>query len=199
MFNAASAALCLLTLASPVLAQTGCPTGADLDRGIEFTFSTGSVEVYRRTAAGVVAVNGVGPDGQIYRMELAHGAQVLLYENIVNGVPEPGSRVVYDYGLPPAQIPEPVSGENWQAEATVTASGGSYVEAQTRTTGKPQNVVVAGCAYAGFDVLIAYATDDHYTENLRYLPALGLGYLLWKKTDGNSREVVSALAIRVAK
>ena len=50
-------ALALLT-AAPALAQTGCPTAADRDRGIRLDFSTGGSEVYRPAAAGVVTVNG---------------------------------------------------------------------------------------------------------------------------------------------
>ena len=191
-------ALALLT-AAPALAQTGCPTAADRDRGIRLDFSTGGSEVYRPAAAGVVTVNGVDNDGGGYRFELAHGAMLLVYEDVIDGAPDPSTRARYDYGLTPAQMPVPVPGGTWASDVTVTAGTEVYDEAQSMIWGKRQTVTIGDCAYQGFDVRISYDTASNYVENLMYLPDLGFGYLVWKESDGSPRDLLSVTSIRVAK
>jgi len=181
------------------LAQTACPTAADLTRGILLEYSTGGHEVYRPVAEGVVVVNGVDQAGRLYRLELAQGAMLLLYEDVIDGVPDPMTRLRYDYGLPPAQMPVPVPGGGWSSDVTVDDGRRGYDEPQTVTWGKTRTVSIGSCSYQAFDITIAYETADKYLERLTYIAALGLGFLTYREAEGTEPETITATAIRVAK
>jgi hypothetical protein len=185
-----------LVLATPLVAQNACPTAADRAAGIRVAFEDGSAEVFRSgPVLAVTIVDGTDPDGSSYRMELAQGTHLLIYENVIDGRPDRSSRVTYDYGMPPAEMPVPAPGGRWQSAVTVTSSEGTDSEAQTHAYDLLDTIDIAGCVYDVISVLIAYDTPDAYIENLHYLPELDISYLVWSETEDKPREPVQAVWI----
>lgn len=189
-----------LALAVPLAAQSACPTLADRATGISVSFEDGSTEVFRPgNDPAVTIVDGVDTDGFAYRMELIHGTHLLVYENVVDGRPDPASRVSYDYGMAPSAMPVPVPGGRWKADVTATAVDGPRPEAQVQAYDVAVSVDIGGCTYDRIEVLIAYDTTDFYTESVHYLPALDIGFLVWSETVDSPRVSVLPVAIARAK
>ncbi len=185
------------TVAAPLAAQTTCPTAADLTRGIKVGFADGSTEIYRSVGNGVVSVKGLNAVGEKYEIDLAQGLYLLMYQAVENGVPVDGSRIEYDYGVPPTDLPLPTPGKRWQSDVSVTASDGIRNEPQVHVYDAMVTDMIGGCEYDMISVLISYETSDLYSETIHYLPALGLGYLLWNETIDQPRDPVPAVAITV--
>lgn len=189
------AALCAILPAGAALAQTGCPTAADLDRGISIEFPDGGSETYRRTAPGLVSAVGREANGSTYTMALAQGFHLLFWE----ASDDPSSRVSYDYGVAPQAMPVPTAGGRWRTAVTVTASDGTRQEPQTHAYGALVPVTIGNCTYQSIEGVIAYATTDNYVESVIYLPELGFGYLLWNEADDMARSPIAPVAIRAGK
>ena len=196
------ATVALLALVGlPAAAQQACPTAADLQRGIRIEFADGGIETYRQTGPGIVDVAGTEADGTGFNMSLARGLHLLMWEEVSGGQVNPTSRITYDYGTPPPDLPLPRPGKGWTSEVTaVDAVTGARDEPQTHRYGSLSSVTIGACSYAMLEVDIAYATPDHYREMLRWLPDLGLAYLIWNETDSLARSPVEATRIaRVGK
>lgn len=194
------AVVALTIVACPAFAQQTCPTAADLERGIRISFEDGGTEVYRNGAPGVQEVTGTEPDGAGFRMEIAQGTHLLLWEGTNNGIADPTSLLTYDYnGVAPENLPAPRPGKSFQTPVTATDSSGPRDEPQTQTYGAVSSISIGDCTFDMIEVTIAYATSDNYVEMLRYLPDLGIGYLLWNESDGMARQPVEATAISAGK
>ena len=180
---------------SPVMAQTVCPTAADLTRGIKVEYADGATEIFRAGDAGIVSVKGLNAEGQGYEMDLAHGLHLVMYQNTENGAPLTVSQVYYDYGIPPAELPIPIPGKRWQSGVTVTASDGERGEPQVHAYDAVVTEMIGDCSYDMISALISYETSDLYTENVHYLPALGIGYLVWNETTDQPRDPVPAVSV----
>jgi hypothetical protein len=191
----------LLTLSAfPAFAQQGCPTGDDLARGIRISFEDGGTEVYRSGAPGVQEVTGTEEDGSGFRMEIAQGTHLLSWEGTNGGVADPSSLLTYDYnGVAPENLPAPRPGKSFQTAVTATDSSGPRSEPQNQTYGPLSSIAIGTCTYDMIEVTIAYATTDNYVEMLRYLPELGIGYLLWNESDSMTRQPIEATAISAGK
>ena len=183
------------TVVSPVMAQTVCPTAADLTRGIKVEYADGASEIFRAGDAGIVSVKGLNAEGEGYAMDLAHGLHLLMYQNTENGAPLTVSQVYYDYGIPPAGLPLPTPGKRWQSGVTVTSSDGVRSEPQVHAYDAVVTEMIGDCSYDMISAVISYETADLYTENVYYLPALGIGYLVWNETTDQPRDPVPAIAI----
>jgi hypothetical protein len=190
-----AAALCLFAAApGALMAQAACPTAADLDRGIRVTFEDGGTETYRNSSLAVVAVTGRDPDGLGFEMDLARGIHLLYWEGTNNGQLE-GAPNLYDYGLAPADLPLPVAGKGWSSDVTVTGPDGARAEPQTHRYGPLSSIAIGDCQYDMMELTISYATPDNYVEMLRWLPELGIAYLVWNEADGMDRFVAEATQI----
>jgi len=192
-------AVCVALGPGAVLAQAACPTAQDLARGIRIDFADGSSETFRDQGAGVVTVQGVDVEGFGYVMELGKGIHLLSYAPMTDGVIDEGARLDYDYGLAIADMPVPEPGGRWSTSVTVTDSMGPRSEPQSHAWGTLGSVDIGGCRYDMIEALIAYKTADNYVESVLYLPALGIGYLLWNESSQTERFPVEAVAISVAR
>ena len=176
-------AIVAIFAATGALAQTGCLSSADLQAGIHVDYADGTTETYVRTGPGLMSVDGFDGGELYFQLELAHGTHLLSYVAVSGGQPDESTRQTYDYGVAPAELPVPVAGQRFNADVTVTASDGPRQEGQLQAYVEGVPLVIDGCTYETLDVIIAYDTADNYMENIRYLPQLGLGYLLWNQTD----------------
>lgn len=187
-----------LVSATGAIAQSQCPTASDLVRGIRVDYADGSAEVFRPQRPGVMKVDGM-IDGQLaYRMEIAQGTHLLRYEDIVQGRPVASSVNEYDYSLAPLEMPVPQPGDRWQADVLVTTLEGERREAQSQVYDQVDPVEIGECTYDRVPVVIAYDTEDGYLEGVAYLPALGLGFLVWSETDDGERVGTDPVRISVA-
>jgi hypothetical protein len=194
--------LTLILAPLPLAAQQSCPTAADLDRGIRITFADGGTETFRRADPGVIAVTGREPDGSGFNMDLAQGLHLLMWEATTGGQPDAASRITYDYaGQPPTALPLPEAGRKWRTEVRVEdADFGPRDEPQSQVYGRLSQIEIGACSYVAIEVTISYATSDQYRETLRWLPDLGLAYLVWNESVDMSPIPVEATGIaRVGK
>jgi hypothetical protein len=185
-----------VTSALPALAQQTCPTAADLDRGIRVTFADGGIETYRNAGSSVINVVGSDLDGSGFVMDLAKGLHLLMWQDAF----DPSTRQTYDYnGVSADMLPLPSpGGKGWSSPVQVTASDGQRDEPQRHSYGPLTAVQIGGCTYQSIEVTINYATSDNYREMVRYIPDLGLGYLVWNEADGMEANPVEATAIALA-
>ncbi len=179
--------IALVLCATGVQAQQGCPTDADLGRGITLHFGDGASETYTAVADATTQVDGKFNGALSYRLLIAQGTHLLSYVEVVDGAEDPASQQVYDYGLAPSQLPVPVAGERFNANVTVAASDGARQEPQLQAYVEGPELVVGTCRYATIDALIAYDTENNYMETIRYIPELALGFMLWNQSDQDAR------------
>lgn len=197
-FGATGIALVLaLAAAETAMAQAGCPTGADLGRGIRVEFADGSTETFRDLGGGMIMVDGVDQDGFGYQMELGHGLHLMSYANADGNVVDTQSKITYDYGLPVEALPLPTPGGRWSTPVTVLDQYGTRSEPQTHVWSQVSRVDIGGCSYDMIEAVISYKTGDGYRESVEYLPQLGMGYLVWNESDTMTRNPVRPVAIRV--
>ncbi len=196
--TAVAAGLVVALQAGVAFAQAGCPTSADLARGIRIEFADGSYETYRDAGSGVVFVEGQDVEGYGYQMELGQGIHLLTYANVTSGAVDTMSRISYDYGRAAGELPLPEAGGRWSSAVTVTDQYGERSEPQTHEWGQITTVDIGGCSYDMIEALIGYKTGDGYRESVEFLPALGLGYLVWNESDTMERNPVRPVSIRVA-
>jgi hypothetical protein len=188
----------LVVEAGAALAQAGCPTAADLARGITLDFADGSFETFRDPGTGLVTVDGTDADGYGYIMELGRGIHLVSYANATNGIADADSRIDYDYGIGVMDLPLPEAGGRWASAVTVSDSFGDRSEPQTHVWGQTSVVDIGGCSYDAIEALIAYKTGDGYRESVEYIPALGIGYLVWNESDTMDRYPVRPVRISAA-
>ena len=191
----------LLLLAGPALAQPACPVASDLPRGIRVDYDDGSAEVFRATAVpGVVAVQGSFDDGAGYRLELGQGMHLLSYTpTSVDGGPDAGGRVDYDYGRAVEELPVVGPEGRFDTPVLVTDQFGRRAEAQSQAYGAEETLAIDGCSYRAVPVMIAYDTPNHYVEALRFLPELGITLMNRQESTDQPPRVIEPVAIRAGK
>ena len=181
------------------LAQSTCLSSDDLRSGVHLDYADGTTETYRMIGEATMSVDGYDAGEPYFRLEIAHGTHLLSYFAVQDGRPDEASRQTYDYGVDPSALPVPVAGGRFNTDVTVTASDGPRQEAQLQAYVAGEPLSVGGCTYQTLDVLIAYDTADNYMESIRFLPELGLGYLLWNQSDDGQSEENIVTAIRTGK
>lgn len=179
-------------------AQGACPGPQDRGRAIAVEFQSGLVEVHRTEDGQIWSIEAFEAGVPIYRLEVAHGTHLLSFVEIVDGKPDPASRVTYDYGRPVSQLPVPEPSGRFEVDVFVTDGGGSGREGQMQAYGAMTEVTIGECRYDMIPVLIAYATEDMYVEQINYLPELGIGYLVDSQTADDPGGPIPAVAIRIA-
>ena len=185
----------LTTMPSLATAQAACPVAADLDRGIRITFTDGGTETYRNGGVGLVSVTGRDTDGTGFEMELGRGVHLMYWEGIEDGALS-GFPARYDYaGVGASDLPLPRPGKGWRSEVTLTNADGSRPEAQTHLYGPVSTVLIGDCQYDMIEVVVVYDSADNYQETLRYLPELGLAYLVWNQAEGMEPRPAEATGI----
>jgi hypothetical protein len=195
-------ALCLF--AAPALAQDGCPTAADLARGVQGSYDTGRQELFRAgDRPEVVAMERTGPDGRRDRVGLARGFHWLTWE--VEGSPTGPS--AYEYGLPPGVLPGvlpvPAPGGRW---ATAVSDGSPRAASlrQVHAYGPLDRLEVGGCACDAIEALVVWHYPAHepspviVTSRSLFLPELGFAVEIELQLADSPPEGQVPTAIRVA-
>jgi len=165
--------------AAGAAAQTACPTGADVDRGVRFHLATGETEVFRRLDSGIIESHFAYDGENSLRLLLAKGIYLLEVVEFNNEAAVSGSRVTYGFPLAPAEMPEPTAGGGWTVTVARLERGSLDSETQSYSFGNPTTQTYGACTYSMLPIEISYPldTDSKRLDVLHYLPDLGLSYL----------------------
>jgi hypothetical protein len=196
MVNGRARALAGLLLLWPfqVLSQQGCPTAADLSRGIEATFATGDRIVYRAGGEpGTVLGEGAGPEGTSYRGIVAPGGFSVSGAGVTpDGQPY---AVRFDYGRPGGELPRIAPGMRERIAFTTVTSDREIPMVQQWVAGEVEPVTLSGCTYEGIRVLVA--DEGGFAQQFLYLPDLGIRMVEWQEWEGRPRVVMTLTGFRV--
>lgn len=155
----------------------------------------GLVEVHRTDDGIVWSIEAHEAGQTIYRARVARGTHLLQAVEFTDGTILPDTRVTYDYGMSPAEMPIPAPGQRWRVSVHVTDGSGTRGERQMQAYGATTEVTIGACSYDMIPVLIAYQGAGFLVEQVNYLPALGIGYLVDTRTDDDPGHPVAATAI----
>ena len=187
-----------LTLPLPAFGQSECLTQADLSNGIAVTLDSGAIEIYRRDPndGDLVIVEGSGEAGPNYRLVLARGILVQLFETVDETQTAMNVSTRYAYPVLPREVPVPSPQSEWAVAAVRSDSEGDHPEDQVLQSGALIPLAIGGCSYDTFPVTVTYGSD--YTEEITYLPELGFGYLHWYQNRGGDKITVNLVSLERA-
>lgn len=178
----------LLSGASPAFAQ--CLTSADLARGVVVGFQSGDRTFMRMMEDGYLQIDETYADGSPTIRFRAHRGIYFTeeYELGANGQPAPGSRLVIEFPVNPAKLPEPAPGAGWTGQTTnVFEDGYRRAETTTFTYTAAPSITLSGCTYDAVNADLRYdwGTEGGLTLRYVYLPALQTAILLSNQFDGD--------------
>jgi hypothetical protein len=179
-------------LATQAAAQAGCPTPADMARGIEVTFSTGDRIVYRSSdQPGQVVADAYTQDGMPSRSVLAPGGLSLSTEgrHPVHGP----YHVNFTYDLPPGgAIPSIEPGMRQSVVSTGVGIDTEFEVRQQWVTGDLAYVKLDGCTYQSIVAFVANETEHGLTQlQFLYLPEFNIRMVLSLQVEAMPPEVMS--------
>ncbi|RYH00843.1 hypothetical protein EU805_16685 [Salipiger sp. IMCC34102] len=184
-----------LLAAGPALAE--CPKPSDLATGIRVEYSDGMVEVFRSAGPGMVEAVGLFSDGEpFFLMEMARGLYVTSYAEIWGDFIDVENATLHNFGAPATELPLPVPGKSWDAQAQVIYPGEAPGDVTQRfVSGASETLTVGDCSFESVEVITAYERDDNYVEGMSYLRDFGFGWLSWADDDTDGRLDVTAVSI----
>ena len=188
-------ALSLATVAAPTLAQTVCPTAADVAKtGVLITFEDEVSEVHQEISAGQIQIDYMSPDYQGQSL-YAHSVYALSFATIEDGHIVPGSVWVFSYVAGNDTLPIPEPGGSWESQSAYRIDGSIETEIVQHTWGESTSIQIGDCTYDAVPVRIDFDGDfyDH-TEEMLFMPDLGTAILLAYE-DGDGRDEYSAVSI----
>jgi hypothetical protein len=175
-----------ITLAcAPLAALAQCPTAADLETGIRFSVDQDATETFRTVRPGVVEAIFSYEDGFASRNLLAKGVYLLEVVDIVDGVPDMGTRTTFAFPRNAEDMPLPETGAPLQFDVVVNDAGAFNRESQDYVVGSRTQVTIGTCTYDMLPIDVSFdPSPDNTVERLHYLPALGIAYLAASTYDG---------------
>ncbi len=162
-------------LASPALAQ--CPTGADLERGVTLTDTSGTTETYWRVSEHIIRGTWRDSGGYGANFRILKGLYVVEAYDTEDGEALLGTRSTHFYSVKPDNIPIPTDGGRWDTHAITWDQDGVRTAPESYVFGPTVETTLGGCRYDMIPIIVMYPDLDGYEETLNYLPALGFSYL----------------------
>lgn len=170
----------LAVMPAILVAQEGCPVGADLDNdGIVFVSEDG-FEHHNRAPNGVITIlSNEDDDGIVSKTLISHGVHVLQLSDLENGTAMPGSTWRFGFPMPVTELPAPTPGGGWTVTSTSMIGLETEVEVITHTWGAVQRYDIGSCRYDAILVRASYdgETYDHVEDSV-YFPDLGTALLI---------------------
>lgn len=169
----------LILACAPTLAAAQCPTAADLSgQGILMVQDDGTTEFYVAGQPGTTRAMLRHPDGSGGNNVFAQGVHLLQLMDVENGRPLLETLMVFDYPMPPEEMPVPRPGLTWEVEYQMTDSFGRFSERQVQSWGAAETRNYGACSYTVIPGTIEYFYDGGgHTEGLLYFPDLGVSFL----------------------
>ncbi|QQA42237.1 hypothetical protein [Pelagovum pacificum] len=171
--------------ATPLAAQTACPTAEDLGAGVQLTLEDGTIETFRPLTADVIRVTGGDVDeGETYSLDLGKGVFTLVFQDLYEGELDASARSVYAYPVPPGELPDITPNATFELQPVVLEFGDLYGESERYETSAAYDLQIGDCTYEAIDILVSYGDDDTYVDGLTYITELGIAYLaFWVESD----------------
>ncbi len=186
-------------VALPAAAVQACPTSTDLSTGFTVEFDDGASEYYLALRDDLVRMEQ-SFDGDITAvMDLGLGVFVLSYMDVYDGRPDPSTRITTSYPEGIASLRVPETGARW-SEVTVGLNmlDGPFEETVIVAWGSAGQLQIGGCDYTAIPGIVAYQSENTYSEGITYLPELGVGFVSWYE-DGEGRYEYGAMNIRAGR
>ena len=173
------AGIFMLSATGLAQAQTTCPTGADMTKGVRFHIVGGESETFRQLPNSVVEARYQLSPGEIIRTLLAKGVYLLEVIEFENGKALFDTRTTYAFPLEPTNMPAPNPGNGWSTTVAKLDMGELGQEVQVYSFGQMVTQTYGACSYQMMPIEIQYPEEDDSKrrEILHYLPELGLSYL----------------------
>lgn len=173
------AALTISALSLPVQAQSACPVGADMSKGVRFQISSGETETFQRLGNGLIQGFFEIDNGNAIRTLLGKGVYLLEIIDFEDGSAIMGSRTTYSFPSPPEDLPDPVAGGGWSVTVAKLDRGEFGSEAQVYSFGSTTRQTYGTCGYDMIPIEIRYPdeNDPKRRDILHYLPEFQLSYL----------------------
>ena len=184
-------------------AAAECLDETALSRGLTIRYEGGDYTTIRRTGGGYQLVDEYYSSGDPpYRYRAHRGIYfVEEFEPDANGRPVAGSRLVVEFEVDPATLPEPAAGVTWQGRTTnVFDDGTTRAEDVTIVFEAGPPLRVTGCDYQALSSRVRYDWGDEGALSLTYayLPAIGTAVLLGSQFDGDDSLTFVPLALERA-
>lgn len=187
MRNLCLGSLAALILAGPVAAQ--CLDASVLSRGLVVTYDNGDVTVIRRTSGGYQTVDERYASGDPdFRFRAHRGIYfVEEFEPDAQGRPVPGTGLVVEFPIDPADLPDPAPGARWEGRTVnLFDDGGSREEVTTFSFVEAPDVTLSGCTYALLraDVRYDWGEEGWLELQYAYLTDIGTAILMSSRFEG---------------
>ena len=158
-----------LALAAPAVAQEAqvCAQAGHLMEGVVVTYENGGSDTFKRDIRdpAVVVLEAELAGERMGLVRRAHG-----YIDLSILGPH-GESVVFDYGMVPAEMPEPEADTSWEVVATVTTPEGAATERQIFTYGATGSLTIRDCRW---DIVPVTLTLSDHAEESYWFPDLGI-------------------------
>ena len=190
MFRPISFAAFLVSAAAPGLAQSTCFTDRDLGRGLQVVFEAGDIYTVRRLGTGKLQlVEDYADERQPIRFEGAHALYLESEVELVDGLPDPTTRLVVEFPEDTLDLPRPAPDTSFTRNTVnVFSDGFRRPEVWTATFGAASEITLSDCTYRVIPATLRYdwpETGDGMTVNYNYLPEVGFAFLTSSQFDGS--------------
>lgn len=154
MFRAFAFAISFAAFAGPVAAA--CPTVADLDRGVSFTLSDGTKEVFRRLDRHKIESIWTDLDGSTTRNVLAKGIYLVDVGDVVNGKLQSDGRSITKFPVSDAKLPGATPGTKWTVNVVAKEDTGTINSKEEYVFGSERSYTIGGCDYSAVPIKLTY-------------------------------------------
>ena len=184
-----------LGLGAPALAD--CPNAGDLGKGIRFTVDAVDTDAYRQIRPGVIESVFTAEDGYVNRSLLAQGIYLIELVDLVDGAPDPQTRITYAFPRKADDLDLPEPGGQVVYDLVINNLGDVTSEKQTYDFGLEAVINFGACEYRMIPIEIRYDPDPSAgVDLLYYLPELGFSYFAGSDyEDGSDRYLYSNIEV----
>ena len=198
-----AALVALALLPATVQAQDGCFTPRDLGRGVEVLFEAGDVYTIRRLGTGKLAlIEDYADSRQPIRFEGAHALYLESEVELVDGQPDPTTRLLVEFPEDTLDLPLPAPNTSFSRNTTnIFADGFRRPEVWTATFGDLGEITLSGCTYQMIPTTLRYdwpESSDGMTVSYSYLPEIGFAFLMTRQFAGQEPQRNIPIGLRRA-
>jgi len=164
----------VLSLALPSTALA-CPTSSDLPRGVMLMDNHETSHVFQTAGPNLVSETLTLSNGEALRNTFLYGS----YQTVLSAAAD-GTHDQFTIKIDYAGTPNPPAANLRQRVNTTHTSefDGQSSEVQTHIWGQPTQMAIGNCNYESIPGTLTYESSSLVvTENVSYLPALGVALL----------------------
>lgn len=187
-----------LVAATPAFSQ--CLTAADLPRGVSVGFQSGDATIHRQMPDGYLQIDETYANGDPTMRFRAWKGIYFTEEFQLNasGQAEAGTRLVIEFPVDPALLPNPIAGASWTGQTTnIFDDGFRRPETTTFTFSAAPPITLSGCTYDAVQADLRYdwGADGGLTLRYLYLPAMETAILTSNQFDGSDMATTTPVTL----